>query len=407
MRKVEACVFSIQVGHVSVRRSDQTSFVHHGAQRFITLSQAKRCACAAIPRSVNLFHQNMEPDYQKKRVTVRDIARRLKVSHATVSRSLRDDRRISEPVRQKVKRLANEMGYRPDPMLSALMHYRRGNTSKPICAAIAWINHWPEPKQLRSFKEFDLYWQGAMEESERCGFRLEEFIINKQLAPSRLEKILLARNIQGIMIPPHGTFAPEWGDFNWDNFCVVRFGHSVQNPRAHIVTSDQLTDGLIAFENMWKQGYRRIGLVSIPRTVTRFGAGYLFSQMRLSPQTRIPPLIFPENHDEKIRCRIVKSWLNKHSPDAILTDVAQMRGTLEKIGYEVPADMGLAAFSVLDGCADAGVYQNSREIGKAAVQMLISLINHNERGVPEVCRELLIEGRWVNGSTLPPKYYQD
>lgn len=84
-----------------------------------------------------------------------------------------------------------------------------------------------------------------------------------------------------------------------------------------------------------------------------------------------------------------------------------MRGTLAKVGYEVPSDMGLAAFSVLDGGADADIDQNSREIGRAAVQMLISLINHNERGIPEMCRELLVEDRWVNGSTLPLKMHQN
>jgi DNA-binding LacI/PurR family transcriptional regulator len=347
----------------------------------------------------------MEPDYQNRRITVRDIAHQLRISHSTVSRSLRDDRRISEDVRRAVKLKAQEMGYRPDPMLSALAQYRRGNTKAPICAGLAWVNQWPQPKQLRSYKEFDLYWQGAKAEAEQCGFRLEEFVINKQLTPVRLESILMARNIQGILIPPHGSFAPQWNDFNWENFCVVRFGHSVIHPRAHIITSDQLTDGLIAFENIWKQGYRRIGLVSLPRADTRFSAGYLFSQMRLSSETRIPPLIVPENQDEKSRCRLVKSWLNKHKPDSILTDVSQMRATLAKVGYEVPADIGLAAFSVLDGGADSGIDQNSLEIGKAAVQMLISLINHNERGIPQICRELLIEGRWVNGSTLPPKYF--
>jgi DNA-binding LacI/PurR family transcriptional regulator len=347
----------------------------------------------------------MEPDYQNRRITVRDIARQLRISHSTVSRSLRDDRRISEDVRRAVKLKAQEMGYRPDPMLSALAQYRRGNIKAPICAGLAWVNQWPQPKQLRSYKEFDLYWQGAKTEAEQCGFRLEEFIVGKQMTPARLEDVLLARNVQGILIPPHGSFAPQWSDFNWDNFCVVRFGHSVVNPRAHIITSDQLTDGLIAFESIWKQGYRRIGLVSLARTDTRFSAGYLFSQMRLSSRTRIPPLILPENHDEKSRCRMVKSWLGKHKPDSILTDVSQMRATLAKVGYEVPTDVGLAAFSVLDGGADSGIDQNSLEIGKAAVQMLISLINHNERGIPRICRELLIEGRWVNGSTLPPKYF--
>ena len=70
----------------------------------------------------------------------------------------------------------------------------------------------------------------------------------------------------------------------------------------------------------------------------------------------------------------------------------------------MPEDIGLAAFSVLDGNADAGIYQNSEEIGRAAVQLLISLIHHNEHGVPEVCREVLAEGQWQDGSTLPPKH---
>jgi hypothetical protein len=57
---------------------------------------------------------------------------------------------------------------------------------------------------------------------------------------------------------------------------------------------------------------------------------------------------------------------------------------------------------VLDGNADAGIYQNPEYIGKAAVEMLISLINHHYTGIPEICRELLIEGKWVDGSSLPP-----
>lgn len=59
--------------------------------------------------------------------------------------------------------------------------------------------------------------------------------------------------------------------------------------------------------------------------------------------------------------------------------------------------------SVPEGNADAGMDQNSHEIGLAAIQLLISLINHNECGIPGICRKVLVEGQWVNGSTLPPK----
>ena len=68
----------------------------------------------------------------------------------------------------------------------------------------------------------------------------------------------------------------------------------------------------------------------------------------------------------------------------------------------MPEDIGLATLTLLDGGnIDAGIDQNSEEIGRAAAQLLISLINHNELGVPAIGREVLIEGKWVDGSSLP------
>ncbi|HEU5396985.1 MAG TPA: hypothetical protein VFV81_07450, partial [Verrucomicrobiae bacterium] len=104
--------------------------------------------------------------------------------------------------------------------------------------------------------------------------------------------------------------------------------------------------------------------------------------------------------------RLLRSWLDQQRPDAILTDVGELRDLLQRVGAAVPRDVGLAALSVLDGNADAGIDQNSEEIGRVAVQLLISLINHNERGIPHICREVLVEGRWVDGKTLPSKSAQ-
>lgn len=343
---------------------------------------------------------HMPSDSPTGRVTLRDVARNLGVSHTTVSRALRDDQQISQGVRERVQKAARQMGYKPDPMLSALAHYRRGMSKTSISSELAWINHWPNPKKIRSYKEFDLYWKGAFEEAEKCGFRLEEFVLDKTLSPERLEKILRARNIRGILLPPRGDVEPDYGDFNWNDFCIVRFGHSIPCPHAHLVTSDQLTDGLIAFENIWKNGYRRIGLVISSKTHTRFSAGFFFGQLKVSPDLKIPTLILNQNNREEDR-RHLTSWIKKHRPDAVLTDVSELRDLLKDIGCKVPQDIGLAALGILDINADAGIDQNSREIGKVAIQLLISLINHNECGIPKICREVLVEGSWVNGSTLP------
>jgi LacI family transcriptional regulator len=341
---------------------------------------------------------SVQTDFSKPRVTLRDMARSLEVSHTTISRALRNDPDISAAMREKVQRVAREMGYRPDPMLSALAHYRRNKVNLPVASELAWFNHWPNPKDLRSFKEFNLYWEGAFSEANRAGFRLEEFTL-KDGGLDRLKKILRARNIRGILLPPHGNFAPDYRQFNWDDYCIVRFGHSISYPPAHLVSSDQLTDGLIAYENIFRKGYRRIGLVTSFKMQTRFGAGLMWSQSKLNPGARLPVLALNQEHNKEDRINL-KTWLAANKPDAILTDLAELRGLLAETGWKVPRDVGLVTTSVLDGKANAGINQNSYEIGRAAVQLLISLINHNECGVPKICRELLVEGFWVDGSDL-------
>ena len=347
----------------------------------------------------------MTPSPSKDRVTLLDIARKLNVSHTTVSRALRDDRQISKSLRQQVQRTAQEMGYRPDAMLSALAHYRRGNMATRITAEIAWINHWPDPKKLRRVYEFDLYWQGAAAEADRCGYRLEEFCLDENMPPQRLEKILLARNVPGILIPPwwQGKY-PNWGAFRWERFCVVCFGHTIHAPRVHLVTADQFYDGVLAYENIRKNGYQRVGMVTIipAKKRLRFLAGYLSAQSQDGTGVRLPPLLFPDAPGEESQSKLV-AWLKKTKPDAIFTDQAALHAMLVSAGYRVPQDIGLATTSVMDAGVDAGIYQNSNEIGRAAIQLLISLIHHNERGIPRVRREVLVEGDWVDGGTLPPR----
>lgn len=353
----------------------------------------------------NLSESGTPSSTPSTRVTVREIAHRLGVSHTTVSRALKEDPRISEPVRKKVHATARKLGYRPDPMLSALAAYRKGRTLRSIGAELAWINCWPEPARLRTFNEFNLYWMGAAEEAARAGYRLEEFRCPSELPPARLERILSARNIRGLLLTPGwSATTPDWGSFDWSRFSLVRFGYSLDAPAAHLVTSDQLLDGLMAFENMWRLGYRRIGMVlwsGQGTRVVRFSAGYLYAQLRVPAPSRLPPLVLSEDNPQTDR-RLLE-WMKKEKPDAILTDITELRLRLERLGCRVPKDVALAALSVLDGHADAGIDQNSREIGRAAVQTLISLIHHNERGIPRIPREVLVTGRWVDGSTLPPR----
>jgi hypothetical protein len=89
-------------------------------------------------------------------------------------------------------------------------------------------------------------------------------------------------------------------------------------------------------------------------------------------------------------------------PDALLSAVDH-RELLHKAGYRVPDDIPVAVTSILDGGADSGMDQHPEEIGRVGMLMLNSLSRDGARGVPTIFRQILVEGSWVDGSSLPDR----
>jgi LacI family transcriptional regulator len=347
----------------------------------------------------------MEPDPTVTRVSMRDIAARVGVSHVSVSLALRDAPRISSALRERVKKVADEMGYRPDPMLQALAAYRGRKATPPIHSALAWIDAWPRAGELRRHKEFDLYWKGASEGAAKLGYRLEEFRLDRQMTPLRLHRIFRTRGIRGILLPPHGPFQPDWQGFPWEHYAVARFGRSLKEPLAHLVTADQFTNTFVAVGKMLERGYRRIGLIA--REISRdprgphFIGGFLSAREQFHGAKALPIFRFQETLTRGLVGRFRK-WMDQEKPDALLSAVDH-RELLHAAGYRVPHDIPVAATSILDGGADSGMDQHPEEIGRVGMLLLNSLIHDGAHGIPAIFRQTVVEGRWVDGSSLPDR----
>ena len=76
---------------------------------------------------------------------------------------------------------------------------------------------------------------------------------------------------------------------------------------------------------------------------------------------------------------------------------------MPKDGWLVPSDIGFVALACpQQGALASGIFQNGRMIGALALDMLISLLERNERGLPEQATTLMLEGQWNEGRTLRP-----
>ena len=334
---------------------------------------------------------------------MKHIAAEVGLTVAAVSLALKNHPSISNARRQEIRTVAERMGYRPNAMAAALAHHRHQSRAHPIQAALALINTYPDPEKLHAQASYEDCWRGATKAAEKFGYRLEEFPANERQPIKRLERIFLTRNIRGIILAPlpPGVCGVDWSSFDWSKFSAVRLGFREQAPPFHYVTSAQATNTMLAFDKMRERGYKRIGFAGYWDKARMFGAGFLWSQQEQARRFRVAPFFFSKEIPEMKQRDRFERWLKTAKPDAILTDSLAAPVMLEKAGYRVPEDIGVAATNVRDMPVDAGIDQNPEEIGRIGTLALVSLIHDCDLGKPEFIRETLVMGSWVDGKSLP------
>lgn len=320
---------------------------------------------------------------------------------ATVSRALRNDPQIGQVTALEVRRVAQEMGYQPDPMLTALSSYRSQIKKPEYHATIAWLSNSSTRDGWNNCTTFDLYFQGARERASQLGYKLEVFWLREPgMTPKRATSILRSRGISGLIVAPQPT--PKMGvRLDWDYFSAVALGHTTAWPQLHIVTNDQFHSMATAIQRVRAHGYSRIGLAVHHRGDGRSGhrwTGAFLAQKQYWPvKNQIPILSIEGITQAKLR-----DWLKKYRPDAVISYVAMVKG-LRELGYQIPGDLGFATFG---GSPEeesqfiAGIDENASLTGYAAVDRVVGMIQHGERGIPKVPQCLLVEGTWREGETL-------
>src|SRR3954470_9489823 len=170
------------------------------------------------------------------RTTQDDVARTAGVHRTTVSLALKDHPRIPVATRQRIRAIADRLGYAPDPMLSSLVAYRTQKRPVAFHGTLGWLVSSAEGFTWREVPHFRDAYEGALARARRCGFEFELFDLHGPgMTPHRLAGILRARNITGLLLCPqripHLTL-----EFPWDEFSAVTFGYGMAEPKLHTVS---------------------------------------------------------------------------------------------------------------------------------------------------------------------------
>ncbi|MDB6095332.1 MAG: LacI family transcriptional regulator [Verrucomicrobia bacterium] len=339
-----------------------------------------------------------------ERVTLRDLARITGVHFTTVGLALRNDARISAATAAKVQAAARQYGYTEDAMLSALSTYRHRNSHR-FASVIAYITTYDPDEMLKTNVTERTLVEAATAFASSRNFQLELFQINApEMTAERMSKLLWARNIQGVILSPKLPEAGPMENLAWEHFSTVAIGYSITDLNVHRVCAHQAHNTRLCISKLRERGYRRVGLI-MGREVYERSRGHVLgaylSEQCLHPEAeRVSPLFLPLAEITRPR---IQHWLRDQRIDALAlsSQPLEITAMLAELGYSVPGEIGVALVSRF-GKTDhiAGVDERMQALGEAAVDAVINLISHNERGLPEYPRYSLVEGRWIERATV-------
>ena len=334
------------------------------------------------------------------KVTLKDIARRLGISHATVSLALNNSPKVAEGTRKRVLATAKEMGYRASPYVSALMAARRRGEDPEDAPVIAMVtpnrtpDYWKERYHIRRFIE------GCSATALSLGIRTELFWIGeKGMTGKRMNEILCNRGIRGAVLMSHGVWG-ERMDYPWRDLATVTYGARSLTPDTDWIGADFYGNMETALGVIVSHGFRRIGFtMDVPFPYAqhnRWLSAYLMEQ-NLKKIKRMKPWL-----DEKPDFEGFQSWFERARPEVIIcVRPKTLTDWLHRLGLKIGKDVGLVAIGTAEkGGLISGIEENTQTCGKLAMEMLIDRIHRGQFGPYGEPQHVVVKGSWNEGKTL-------
>lgn len=334
--------------------------------------------------------------------SIRHIAKLAGVSPMTVSYALRNDPKISLRTREKIQNIAKSEGYTRNALVSRVMAQFTSGRKSGHLGTIAFINSFKNRSDWNYWYTRRKFYEGIVARAQEWNYQVEEYYFKAAgMTSTRLSRILKKRGIQGLVI---GNLPKSVGHLSltWNWFSSVTQGFSLVKPNLHRVCTDFAANMFIVLRNLKRLGYRKVGFVqthtsivlnrTIYSSIYSHNAGNFFQEV-------VPTLVVPNFDDSS-----VVGWYRKYQPEVIISVNHHALNKLLKNGVRVPEDVGFVNLSLEDqGRKAAGIDIQSEVLGAAAVDLVISMLQSKNTGIPDHPHTVLVAGKWHKGTTLKSK----
>ncbi len=330
-----------------------------------------------------------------KSVRMADIAKELGVSTVTVSKALSDQKGVSEEMREKIKELATQMGYK------AVGSGKDGGHPSYNIGVLVLETY------IEKYSSF--YWEFYQKINTSAGkencFVLLEFLGAESEEQLALPKLIQENKIDGLMIL--GQLSTEYLEMLREHTNVPKVYMDFYDRRvqADSVISNSFYGAYHVTDYLFEMGHEEIGYVGtvlVTESITDRYLGYYKAIMEHGKEPRKEWMI----QDRESHIEIYEQLeLPKDLPSAFVcnSDLAASKliKALKEKGYRVPEDISVVGYDdyLYPGLCDIGITTYSVDMEKMSqvgMEMLLERMGGSEN--PYIMQ--VIEGKFIKRDSV-------
>ncbi len=314
---------------------------------------------------------------KKKAPTIKEIAKIANVSAMTVSRALNNRHSVRGATREKILKIASQLGYVPNRIARSLVSKK----SKLISLIVADIGN-------QFFAEIS---RGIEDRAREKGYSVifsstDDDAKNLESCVRTMREV----GVDGFIIAAAFLKEPVVDELVDQDFPVVLINRRVKKNNVNYVVVDNQKGTSLAVEHLINNGYKKIGIIAGKSNVstgkerfqsyrqTLFDHGITFKKEYSSQGP------FTKEHGKKAAQKML---MLKNRPEAIFAASDNIAlGVMDaagELGLNIPQDLAIVGFDDTKFSSNSKirlttVSQRKYEMGERGVQILIDLIERQQ-----------------------------
>lgn len=319
-------------------------------------------------------------------VTIKDIAKKLGVSATAVSKALNDRNDVSNELKEKVHKVAEELDYSPNSIAKRLVT----NKSNTI-GVFMFSRHKSTFKETFGFQILG----GILEEANNNGYDIILFSTDSDLLNEKSYiELCKERRVEGAIFTGIRLDDPHLEEIKNTSFPISIIDTYIEGKNVNFISTDNEAGIRKALDYLWNLGHRRIAMINGHKNAQ-------VSQQRLNAFRKYlkekgvynKGLIFTGDFTENSGYQCAKKIMKlKELPTAVfvasdLMALGVMRAFKED-GFNLPADISIIGFDNIN----TGEYTEPRlttvsqdgiAMGKEAIRLVLNKIKG--KGLQQKC----------------------